>query len=125
MLHVHLFLAVPVILQLTWRECNTTVAIQTIILMDRRAVYLAIMLGVFSFPHYFVQKCSAIIKAAIRGCRFSRQRRYRVSVCGDEYIWPHATILNIYSNMNIIYNLNILHSFVWDPLQNPKLSRNT
>ena len=44
---MHFYFAYPVIFELTWPECVSTVAIQTLSLMDRRAVYLAIMLDVF------------------------------------------------------------------------------
>ena len=48
MSQVHFYFAYPVIFELTWHDSDTTVTIQTLSLMDRRAVYLAIMLGVFS-----------------------------------------------------------------------------
>ena len=45
---MHFYFSYSVTFELTWTECDTTVAIQTLSLMGRRAVYLAIMIGVFS-----------------------------------------------------------------------------
>ena len=45
---VHFYLVYLVIFELTWIECNTAATIKTLGRMDRRAVYLAIMLGFYS-----------------------------------------------------------------------------